>query len=115
VTLGTVIDTAFTVFESDPTFRRRRLLRPQPCDADSFHDLVTAARGFKDGPLNDALLSVAPFADQLYLPKHFHTDALPIAWPDHSARAADGAGLVHAVCSRLVASRWGRRGGAHDW
>lgn len=103
IRLDTAIETAFAVFERDDGFRRRMLARPLPCDRDSFHDLVTAARGLRGGPLSKALASVAPFAEQLYLPKVFRTDRLRAAWPGY--RAADPVALVESVCHHLIAGR----------
>jgi hypothetical protein len=82
------------------------LPRPVPCDLDSFHDLVAAARGLRGGPLHAALAAVAPFAEQLYLPKVFHTDRLRAAWPGY--RAPDPMALVESVCANLTArsTRW---------
>lgn len=100
VTLGTAIDTAFTVFEQDPDFRRRMLPRPIPCDRAGFRDLAQAARTLRGGPLQPALASVAPFAEQLYLPKHFHTDRLRAAWPGY--RTHDATALVAAACTDLI-------------
>jgi nucleoside-diphosphate-sugar epimerase len=101
VSLGTVIDTAFTVFESDADFRQRMLPRPIRCDRDSFHDMVSAARSLRGGPMHKALASVAPFAEQLYLPKAFRNDRLRAAWPGY--RAGDPVALVRAACAGLIA------------
>jgi nucleoside-diphosphate-sugar epimerase len=103
VPLGTAVDTVFTVFARDADFRRRMLPRPIRCDRDSFHDLVAAARGLRGGPLQAALASVAPFAEQLYLPKVFRTDRLRAAWPGY--RATDPVALVESVCTNLIARR----------
>jgi nucleoside-diphosphate-sugar epimerase len=100
VTLGTTIDTAFTAFEQDPDFRRRMLPRPIPCDQASFHDMTQAARSLRGGPLQPALASIAPFAEQLYLPKRFHTDRLQAAW--HGYQPQDATALINAVCADLV-------------
>jgi nucleoside-diphosphate-sugar epimerase len=108
VTLGQGLDAAFAVFESDPGYRRRRLLRPEFCDIDSFRDLVAASSGLSASPMAQALSSVAPFAEQMFLPKEFDNTRLRAAWPDY--RAGDPRALVEATCTRLVASRWGRNG-----
>ncbi|MEU3465699.1 SDR family oxidoreductase [Streptomyces sp. NPDC006733] len=105
--LGELVDTAFTVFARDAGFRRRGLLRPVPCDRESFEDLLLAATGLRAGPLHQSLASVSPFAAQLYLPKTFRNDALRAAWP--GGTAPDPYALTEAVCTRLVASKWGRR------
>lgn len=105
ITLGEVIDIAFTVFEKDENFRRRMLLRPLPCDLASFRDLVTAAEGMRGGPISQALGSVAPFAEQLYLPKVFQA---------RQAHPVDTRSLVENACATLVEGRFGRGpGGTH--
>jgi nucleoside-diphosphate-sugar epimerase len=98
-TLGELIDICYDVFAEDPSFARRRILKPVFCDQESFDDLVDAARSMRAGPVHDALASVAPFARQLYRPKRFASrDAGPL----------DPRELVRAVAKYLVASRWGR-------
>lgn len=101
ITLGTTIDTAFDCFERDPGFQRRMLPRPIPCDRESFLDMTAAARNLRDGPLHRALGSVAPFAEQLYLPKTFTTQRLRRAWP--ACPEPDPAKLVESVCADLIA------------
>jgi nucleoside-diphosphate-sugar epimerase len=105
-TWGALVDRVFDVFEEDPGFRRRRVLRPLGCDADTFATMVAAAGAIRSGPIYQGLASVAPFAPQLYLPKVFRNDALRTAWP--SFWADDAIQLVQQVCRRLVATRWGR-------
>jgi nucleoside-diphosphate-sugar epimerase len=104
ISLGATVDTAFTVFERDARFRRRMLPRPITCDRDSFRDLVSAARGLRGGPIEAAMGSVAPFAEQLYLPKSFRTDRLRAAWPGY--RATDPVALVESVCANLIARKF---------
>jgi len=101
IPLGSLIDLAFDTFERDQDFRRRMLPRPLPCDHDSFLDLATAVQGLRGGPLHKALGSVAPFAEQLYLPKVFQTQRLHAAWP--GCPAPDPAALVRSVCADLIA------------
>jgi nucleoside-diphosphate-sugar epimerase len=104
--LGTMTDTVFGRYERDEGYRRRKLLRPIYCDQDSFYDLIDASYSMRGGPIYDAMLSVAPFARQLYLPKTFRNDALRAVWPGY--RAPDPAGLIAATTDWLVATRWGR-------
>jgi nucleoside-diphosphate-sugar epimerase len=99
ITLGELIDIAFNVFEKDENFRRRMLLRPLPCDLASFRDLAGAAAGMRGGPVSEALGSVAPFAEQLYLPKVFQA---------RRAHPVDTRRLVENVCATLVECRFGR-------
>ncbi|MEO3786716.1 SDR family oxidoreductase [Actinocorallia sp. B10E7] len=104
--LGTMIDTAFAVFERDPSFRRRRLLRPLHVDHAGFRDLVSVAEALGKGPINQAVGVVAPYAEQLYLPKTFDNRGLHARWPGY--RAPDPVRLVESVCQTLVLTRWGR-------
>ncbi|MCW2879718.1 MAG: hypothetical protein JWQ95_3818 [Sphaerisporangium sp.] len=104
--LGRLIDTAFTVYERDEHFRRRRHLRPVYCTRDSFDDMVDLAEHMRGGPINQAIGSVAPFAHQLYLPKTFHNEGLRAVWQDYTA--PDPVELIEATCEYLAASRWGR-------
>jgi len=107
LTLGQLIETIFTVYERDDTYRRRNLLRPIHCDQRSFEDMVDVARRLRGGPIEQTLASVAPFGTQLYLPKTFRNPALRAAWPGYAA--PDPLTLAEAVTGYLVASRWGRQ------
>lgn len=105
-TLGQLVDAACTVFEHDPGYRRRGILRPLFCDEQAFGHLLAGARSLRRGPVHDALASVAPFASQLYRPKVFTNTRLRNAWPGYAA--PDPAGLVTATVRYLVKTRWGR-------
>jgi nucleoside-diphosphate-sugar epimerase len=102
-----MMDIVFSVFESDEGFRRRNLVRPLFCDAQSFRDLVHLARLTRSGPVLAALETFAPFADQLYLPKDVSSGRLDAAWPGHPT--LDQRALIASTCGDLVATRWGRR------
>jgi nucleoside-diphosphate-sugar epimerase len=104
--LGEIIDAAFDVFESDPGFHRRRLLRPQFCDIESFRDLAAATRQLSASPMAQAFGSVAPFAEQLFLDKAFDNRRMTNAWPGFCAPKQRQ--LVAATCENLVRTRWGR-------
>lgn len=107
VSLRDVMETAFGVFETDPSFARRRLLRPEFCDLESFRYLVSAAQSLSESPAAGALRSVAPYAEQMFHPKLFDNTRLVGSWAAGSA-AADRK-LVEAACASLVNTRWGRR------
>lgn len=107
ITLRQAIDAAFEVFEADEAFVRRRLLRPEFCDLDSFRDLVAAAQVLSASPAAGALRSVAPFAEQLFCPKEFDNSKLMRTWADGRSFATGR--LVEAVSASLVYSRWGRK------
>lgn len=104
--LGEIIDVAFDVFESDPGFQRRRLLRPQFCDIESFRDLAEATQHLSASPMAQAFASVAPFAEQLFLDKAFENHRLTEAWPGFCVPKQRQ--LVESTCANLVRTRWGR-------
>lgn len=106
VMLGETIDLLFGVFEADPAFRRRRLLRPRFCDIASFRDLVEASGSLSASPMGQAIGSVAPFAEQMFLPKEFDNSRLRDAWPEYPV--SEPRRLVEITCAKLVATRWGR-------
>jgi nucleoside-diphosphate-sugar epimerase len=92
VTLGDLIDTAFEVFESDDSFRARRLVQG-----------IGDAGG---AIVRQALASVAPFAKQLFLDKDVRNERL--AGTLRAYRAPDPRDLVRNTCRRLVETRWGK-------
>jgi nucleoside-diphosphate-sugar epimerase len=106
VPLGDLVDLAFSTFERDPAFARRRLLRPEFCDIDSFRDLIAGSRAISGSPMGQALASVAPFAEQMFLPKEFTNSRLRAAWPGYPE--ASPLALAEAATSWLVRTRWGR-------
>jgi nucleoside-diphosphate-sugar epimerase len=106
VSLGDVMDVVFDTFQRDPAFARRRLLRPEFCDRDTFRFMVAASRGLGASPSAGALRSVAPFSEQMFHPKRFDNSRLRASWPDMPA--ASGLALVAATCQTLIRTRWGR-------
>jgi nucleoside-diphosphate-sugar epimerase len=104
--LGTIVNLAFDEFERDDAFRKRKVLRPLPCDYESFRDLVAVAHNMKGGPIHQAVLTLEPFAEHFYLPKTFHNDVLRQAWRGY--QAPDPMEFIPSVCAHLVESRWGR-------
>jgi nucleoside-diphosphate-sugar epimerase len=106
VPLGRLIEVAFDAFEADSGFLRRRLLRPAFCDIESFRDLVAASKGLSASPMGQALASVSPFAEQMFLPKSFENDRLRAAWTGYAP--PDPLALAAATCAWLVRTRWGR-------
>ena len=107
-TLGELVDVAFEVFENDPGFRARRLLRPLLVDAESFELLVSGIDGFGGDAVRQALASVAPFARQLFSPKQVRNERLRALVADYAAPPP--AELVRRTVETLVQTRWGRAG-----
>ncbi len=106
LTLGRAVELAYDAFTADPGFRKRRVLAPILVGRDSFADLVDAATVIRGGPIADALGSITPFAEQLYLPKMFDNTGLRAHWPGY--RAPEPAALIEAVGHYLAGTRWGR-------
>lgn len=106
VTLDEVLDLAFTRFEEDEEFRRKRILRPLLADRESFELLMDGVASFAGSVLNQALANVVPFARQLYVDKVIDNRRLRAALADD--RAADPSALVAATVDHLVEHRWGR-------
>ncbi len=105
-TLGDLLELAYEVFERDPGYRSRRLLRPLLVDADSFELLVSGIDGFGGDAVRQALTSVAPFARQLFSSKQVRNDELRRVVPGYQApRPAE---LVRRTVEHLVATRWGK-------
>jgi hypothetical protein len=51
--------------------------------------------------------SVAPFAEQMFLPKEFENYRLRSVWPEYLP--TEPALLLAAVSAWLIATRWGRQ------
>ena len=112
LTLGQLIEIAFERFERDEDFRARRILRPLFCDAESFELLAEEVDSFGGGVVRQGLLSVKPFARQLFAPKSLDNTKLVAAYARY--RPPDVRNLVASTCDHLVATKWGRRpGDAH--
>jgi nucleoside-diphosphate-sugar epimerase len=105
-TLGALLDDVLAVFEDSPAYRARRLLRPLLCDREAFEGLAAAVRSLGASPLRQAVASVSPFAEQLYLGKDVRNPRLRAAFPRYAT--PDPAELVRATATSLVATRWGR-------
>jgi len=106
-TLGRLLDVAFECFHRDPTFRKRRILRPLLCDQTSFDSLSSAADSFSGPVVGQSLQSIAPFAPQLFSEKTVANDSL--AHDLRSYSAPDPSGLIERTCTHLVEARFGRR------
>lgn len=70
LTLGTLVDLGFNVFNEDPNFKARRILKPLFTDEKAFNSLVQSVQGFGGQVLAQAVTSIAPFGRQLYITKN---------------------------------------------
>ena len=104
MTLGAFADSVYTAFLRDARFAKQGILKPLFCDQDAFRTLVKGMNQF-GGAMSQAILSVAPFAAQLYSDKNVQIDALTQALGDQLP--PDMNLLMDAVSDHLVATRWG--------
>ena len=107
MTLGGLIDTAYTRFSLDADFHERRILKPLYCDEASFRMLVDGVAGFGGEVVRQGLESVVPFAPQLFSHKSFENARLKALLDVYAA--PDATELVSNTCDQLLATRWGRR------
>jgi nucleoside-diphosphate-sugar epimerase len=112
LTLGRLLDAAFSEFGRDEGFRARRILPPLFSDAEAFALLDEGVRSFGGGVVRQSVASVAPFARQLFIDKDIHNANLAALMGTYY-RAPDPETLIRNACARLVATRWGREA-VHD-
>jgi nucleoside-diphosphate-sugar epimerase len=108
LTLGELIDVVFEIFEQEPDFKKRRILKPLYSDRESFKLLVEAVNQFGGGVVNQVVSSVAPFSQQLYLNKEISNTNLKHSMKQYIAPNA--AHLIANTCRDLVETRWGKAG-----
>lgn len=107
MSLGGLIDTAFSRFTLDSDFRERRILKPLFCDEASFRLLVDGINGFGGDVVRQGLASIIPFAPQLFSRKTFDNGHLQKILDVYAA--PDATELVSNTSDYLVGTRWGRR------
>lgn len=107
MTLGELIDTAYSRFSLDADFRERRILKPLYCDESSFRLLVDGIDGFGGDVVRQGLASIVPFAPQLFSKKTFDNRRLQKIMDVYAAPSATE--LVSNTSDHLVGTRWGRR------
>lgn len=104
--LGELVDVALRVFEGDEDFRSRRVLRPLFADLETFRMLADSVSAFGGGILGQAVGSMAPFAQQLFVHKDIRNDRLVAALPDY--QPPDARSLIERAVRFLVENSWGR-------
>lgn len=104
MTLGAFADSVYESFLRDASFAKQGILKPLFCDQEAFQTLVQSMNQF-GGAMSQALVSVAPFAAQLYSDKNVRIDALTQALGGQLS--PDTHLLIDTVCDQLVATRWG--------
>ncbi|HEX6737310.1 MAG TPA: SDR family oxidoreductase [Vicinamibacteria bacterium] len=106
LTLGGLLELAWEAFAAEPSFRRRRLLRPLFLDEPGFALLSGALTTFSGSVVGDAVASLSPFAAQLFRDKQV-ANARLLGALGHDP-APDAAALARATLAHLVRTRWGR-------
>jgi len=107
MTLGELIDTAFSRFSMDADFRERRILAPLFCDQTTFEMLADGVNSFAGEVVREGLGSIVPFAPQLYSRKSFDNQRMRETMDVYAA--PDARELVSNSCDYLANTRWGRR------
>lgn len=107
MTLGGLIDTAFSRFTLDSDFRERRILKPLFCDEETFRLLADGVDSFGGDIVREGLGSIVPFAPQLFSRKSFDNQRLKKVMDVYAA--PDAGELVSNACDYLASTRWGRR------
>lgn len=107
MTLGSLIDTAFSRFSMDVDFRERRILKPLFCDETAFRLLADGVDSFGGDVVREGLGSIVPFAPQLFSRKSFDNRRLQEILDVYAA--PDATELASNACDYLISTRWGRR------
>lgn len=107
-TLQELIDTAFEVFRHDEDFRLKKILPPLLADEETFELLRSGISDMNSGMVAQALDSMAPFAQQLFIHKDVRNQHMRSVLPGYTE--PDLHLLTSRVCQNLAATRWGRRG-----
>ena len=107
LTLGRLVDVVHEVFEKDPGFATRRVLKPLMVDEPTFKIMADQMNSFSGGVVQQALQSISPFAKQLFIDKDFQNDAAVAVVSGY--RAPNPEDLVRKTAEQLVATKWGRK------
>lgn len=104
LTLGELIEVIFSTFAKDSLFLKRRILKPLLVEKDAFLALAEAVdKGVGGALVQQAVNSIAPFADQLFIRKVIHSSHYTdLTLSNHQQ-------LVKAVCTQLIRTQWGLR------
>lgn len=106
-TLGRLLDVVLEVFELDKDFAARGVLRPIVADEAAFDILAKEMNNLSSGVVQQALLSIRPFAQQLYLEKDFSNERLRSVYPGY--RSPNPEKLIRNAAEHLVRTKWGRK------
>jgi nucleoside-diphosphate-sugar epimerase len=99
-----LLELACAAFGKDPTFARRRVLRPLFADEAAFNRLADTAAMFSREALGTVIGLMRPFAKQLFVPKSLRTD---VTSSIVDAFRPNWAALVENTCDHLLTSGFG--------
>jgi hypothetical protein len=106
-TLDEFVDAALAAFNEHEDFRRRNILKPLYCDLAAFEILSQAMVEMGRGLIQQATVSIRPFAKQLYVSKSVCNEKAVQLIPDRLA--PDLMHLVRKMCDFLVEKKWSRK------
>jgi hypothetical protein len=105
--LSELIDISFEQFNEDPAFSKRRVLKPLYCEEDSFKLLAEGMATFGKGIMSQAVSSVSPFSQQLFIDKDVQNARLKEMMPNYAAPETKQ--FLRNTCQNLLDTRWGRQ------
>ena len=105
-TLGELIDLMFARYEADEAFRRKRILPPIFSDYASFEALAASTDSLGSAVMRQALRSMSPFSQQLYVQKDFDNTRLCAA--DAEYAAPDYKRQIIKALEHMISTKWGR-------
>lgn len=100
LTLGSLVDLGFNVFNEDANFKARRILKPLFTDEKAFNALVQSVQGFGGQVLAQAVTSIAPFGRQLYITKNMIN--LNVKTHDPTFRDFDPASVMKLTIEDMI-------------
>ncbi|MCI0504566.1 MAG: SDR family oxidoreductase [Gammaproteobacteria bacterium] len=106
MSMGGLIDRAFSNFANDADFRKKRILKPLFTDLEAFESLASVLKGLSGAVVKQALDSIRPFAKQLFIAKDVANQQLLEACPGYVI--PDMPRLIDNVIQYLILTKWGR-------
>ncbi|HEY5603627.1 MAG TPA: SDR family oxidoreductase [Gammaproteobacteria bacterium] len=106
MSMGELIDRAFSNFADDADFRKKRILKPLFTDLEAFESLASVLKGLSGAVVKQALDSIRPFAKQLFIEKEVANQQLLEVCPGYAI--PDMPRLIDNVIHYLIRTKWGR-------
>ncbi|HNO39757.1 MAG TPA: SDR family oxidoreductase [Marmoricola sp.] len=110
ITIGELVDSAFTAYAEDADFKRRRTPKPLYADMDTFNTFADAMGPLADPLVAGALRSLRPFAPQMHVTKDIeNTVGLELAGGYAGVRPTDVESMCHYVLEHGFPTKKPRR------